>query len=152
MQFSFALYSTFLCSACLRAIDRRNRLPEINVIMANGINRRNVSNIFNLYQNRPNRPKIPPKLKKNTRPLKLNEKFEMLMPNFSHNTNNTNSGTTHKAVNTSDTKRGGRFSGSRNWWMISGFGERDWLTLGAEMQLGEKNELYSHDSSTLIYR
>lgn len=26
----------------------------------------------------------------------------------------------HKPVNKSDTKRGGRFSGSRNWWMISG--------------------------------
>lgn len=82
--------------------------------MANGINRRNVSNIFNLYQNRPNKPRIPPKLKKNPSPLKFSEKFEMLMPNFSHNANNTNNGTAHNAVKTSDTKRGGRFSGSRN--------------------------------------
>lgn len=108
------LYSTFLCSACFRAIDRRKRLPQINVKIANGISRRNVSNMFNLYQNRPNKPRIPPKLKKNPIPLKLNEKFETLMPNFSQSTTNTNSGTAHNTVNTSDTKRGGRFSGSRN--------------------------------------
>lgn len=57
---------------------------------------------------------MPPKLKKKPSPLKLSEKLEMLMPNFSHNTNNTNNGTAHNAVKTSDTKRGGRFSGSRN--------------------------------------
>lgn len=133
-----SFYSTFLCSACLRATDRRNRLPKINADMANGISKRNVSNIFNLYQKRPNKPRMPPKLKKKPSPLKLSEKLEMLMPNFSHNTNNTNNGTAHNAVKTSDTKRGGRFSGSRNWWMISCFGVRDWLALGAGMNWKNK--------------
>lgn len=56
-----------------------------------------------------------PKLAKNPIPNKLNnEKFEMLMPSLDHRANNTNSGTAHNAVKTSDTKRAGRFSGSRN--------------------------------------
>lgn len=128
MQF---FYSVFLCSVCFRAIDRKNRFPQKNVKIANGIKRRNVSNMFNLYQNRPNKPRMLPKLAKNPIPNKLNEKFEKLMPIFDHKINNTNNGTAHNAVKTSDTKRAGRFSGSRNWWMISCFGARDWLT--AEM-------------------
>lgn len=104
-------YSVFLCSECFRATDRRKRFPKKNVIMANGISRRSVSNIFNCNQNRPNRARMAPKLKKKPIPLKLNEKFDRLMPIFVHKKNNTKSGTAQSIVKTSDTTRGGRFSG-----------------------------------------
>lgn len=107
-------YSVFLCSICFRAIDRRNRFPKKNVIMASGMRRRSVSNMFNFNQKRPNNVRILPKHAKNPIPLKLNEKFDKLIPSFAHRMSNTTSGTAHRTVNTSDTRRGGRFSGSRN--------------------------------------
>lgn len=107
-------YSVFLCSTCFRAIDRRNRFPKKNVEIPNGINRRNVSNMFNCNQKRPNNVRIPPKLMKNPIPLKLSEKFDKLIPSFDHKKTNTKSGTAQSPVKISDTKRGGRFSGSRN--------------------------------------
>lgn len=110
----------------------------MNVKMANGISIRNVSNMFSFNQKKPNKARILPKLKKNTIPLKLNVKFETLMPSLIHKANNTNSGTAQSAVKTSDTKRGGRFSGSRNWWIISGFFARDWLKFDAEIKKWKK--------------
>lgn len=104
-------YSVFLCSDCFRAIDRRNRFPKKNVTIANGISRRSVSNIFNCSQNKPNKPRMAPKLAKKPIPLKLNEKFDKLMPIFAHRINKTRSGTAQRIVKTSDTMRGGRFSG-----------------------------------------
>lgn len=97
----------------------------MNVTMSNGIKYRNVSNIFNWYQNNPNNVKIPAKLNWKPIALKLNEKFDTLMPSFDHKMNRINNGAAARAVNTFETKRDGRFSGSRNWWIISVLGIRE---------------------------
>lgn len=68
--------------------------------------------MFNFNQNNANSARMLPKLAKNPKPL--NEKFERLIPIFDHNNNNTKIGTAQSTVKTSDTMRGGRFSGSRN--------------------------------------
>lgn len=128
-------YSVFFVSTYFwAASERRNRLPSKKVTIDNGINRRSVSNIFNCNQNNANKPKIAPKLKWKPIALKLNEKFETLTPILDQSMNKTSKGAAHNAVNISETKRDGRFSGSRNWWMISGRGLRDTFTLGAKME------------------
>lgn len=58
---SYKFYSVFFESAYFfAAIDRKNRLPNKNVIIHNGINRRSVSNIFNCSQNSVNNAKMAP--------------------------------------------------------------------------------------------
>lgn len=83
----------------------------MNVMIATGINNRNVSNIFNLYQNVANNDKIPPKPKWNPSALNPNGKLETLTPNLIHRPNKINNGAAQRAVKTSETKRGGRLSG-----------------------------------------
>lgn len=113
----------YFCSLDFRAaIDRSKRFPKNNVTSPNGINKRNVSNIFNCNQKTPNKARMLPKPKWKPSALKLIGKLETFTPNLAHKMSKMKSGAAHRAVKTSDTMRGGRFSGWRNWWIISGLG------------------------------
>lgn len=100
------------------------RLPQRNVKMAIGMSRRNVWNIFNFNQKTVNNTRIPPKPRWKPIVLGWKVKLPMLMPNFDQKINNNTKGVKHKPVKTSETMREGRLSGTRNWCLISGKGER----------------------------
>lgn len=119
------------------AIARKRRLPKKNVMRPSGTSNRRVSNMFNCSQKIPNSPKMPPNPRWKPRALKLIGKLETFTPNLIHRRNKMSSGATQRPVKTSETTRDGRFSGSRNWWMISGRGALVLLlSRETEMEMG----------------
>lgn len=65
---------------------------------------------------------MPPKPKWKPIVLGARVRLDTLMPSFPQKTKSSTSGVMHSPVKMSDTMRGGRLSGTRNWWTISGRG------------------------------